>query len=511
MKIPKFLKRKRNIWIIIILIILIVAGWIYFGEKNGATAVQTGFATKQNLQETVLTTGQVVSATDIDLSFQQSGVVRQVLVTAGDKVFAGQTLATLDQSAARASLTSAQGSLAQAQANYQKLLNGATVQSIKTSQDAVNSAQQNLTNAYNGATNTLNSASTAMYNAYNVATTIQNNYFTAQDPQGIAVSGAKNDISANMQSANVLLSTAEKSMAQADIDATTAQMILSLNSVYDDVDTIRSQCDTGIYYYKVTAADKATLDAQKTAVNTSLTGVTALQQNVASLKLTLQTAKDQLDVITSPPTQADIDLSKAQILSAQGQVDSAQTILNNSVLTAPVAGTITQVDIKVGEQAVASKEVIVLQDVENLHAEADVSEADVASLQVGQSIDYTFDALGPDKHFAGKVLSINPASTVISGVVDYLVKGTLDNIPNIKPGMTANMTILVAQKNNVLAVPSTAIINKNSKQYVRIPNDKSDKTYNEVLVQTGLQADGGLVEITSGLNDGQEIITYIKP
>ena len=119
-------------------------------------------------------------------------------------------------------------------------------------------------------------------------------------------------------------------MAPADIDAAITQMISELNNVYDDVNTIRAQCDQGIYFYKVTDADKATLDGQKTAVNTALTGVTSLQQNIASLKLALQTAQDQLSVTTAPPTQADIDLAKAQIISAQGQVDAAQAVINNS-------------------------------------------------------------------------------------------------------------------------------------------------------------------------------------
>jgi len=510
MKIPKFLKRKRNIWIIAILIVIIIIGFFIFGAKKNNSSMQTGFATKQNLQETVLSTGQVVSGTDLDLSFQSSGIVRQISVAEGDKVDAGQILAILDQSGASATLTSAKGSLAQAQANYEKLLAGATSQNIKTVQDSVDSAKQDLASIYNGGVNTLNNAYASTYNAYNVAVLIQNNYFTTQDPQGIAVSTAKNDINSNMQNAQNSINAAEKSMAAADIDSATAQIISALNKVYDDVDTIRTQCDSGIYYYKVTVADKATLDGQKTTVNTALNGVTALQQSIASSKLALQKAEDQLSVTTAPPTQADIDLAKAQILSAQGQVDSAQTVVNNSVITAPESGTITQVDIKVGEQATPSKEVMFLQDIGNLHAEADVSEANVASLQIGQSIDYTFDALGPDQHFTGKVLSINPASTVISGVVDYLVKGTLDNIPGIKPGMTANMTILVAKKDNTLAVPSTAIINKNGKQYVKIADDKSDKTFHEVEVQTGLQADGGLVEITSGVKDGQEIIIYMK-
>ena len=58
---------------------------------------------------------------------------------------------------------------------------------------------------------------------------------------------------------------------------------------------------------------------------------------------------------------------------------------------------------------------------------------------------------------------------------------------------------------------NNAIINKNDKQYVRVIDDPKNKTYHQVQVQTGLQADGGLVEITSGLNDGQEIVTYVKP
>jgi len=511
MKIPKFLKRKRNIWIILAIIVVIVICYFVFGRKNNTGSIQTGFATKQNLQETVLSTGQVVSGTNLNLSFQASGIVRHVLVSEGDAVSSGETLAELDKSSASANLISAQGSLAQAQANYEKLLAGATQQNIQTVQDSVNSSKQDLANSYNGGINTLNNAYTAVYNAYNAIISIQNNYFTTQDPQGIAVSNAKSDISNIMQNVQKYLDTAEKSMLPLDIDGAISQSVIGLNSVYDDVNAARTQCDQGIYYYKVTSADKASLDGQKTSVNSALTAVTALQQSIASLKLAYKKAEDQLSVTTAPPTQADVDLAKAQIVSAQGQVALAETALNNLTITAPESGTITQVDIKVGEQATTSQEVMVLQDISNLHAEADVSEADVASLQVGQPIDYTFDALGPDQHFAGKVLTINPASTVISGVVDYLVKGTLDNIPGIKPGMTANMTILVAKKDSALAVPSTAIINKDSKQYVRIITNDKSKTYSQVQVQTGLQADGGLVEITSGIKEGQEIVTYLKP
>jgi len=507
MKVPKFLKRKRNIWIIAAVIILIIICFFVFGKKNNAGSIQTGFATKQNLQETVLTTGQVVSGTDLDLSFQSAGVVRQVLAKEGDTVQVGQTLATLDESGALATLTSAQGSLAQAQANYEKLINGATKIDIQTAQDSVNSAKVNLANSYNSVLNILNNSYTAIYNAYTVVSTIQNNYFLVTDQQGIQVQESKNSMNSDLASAKSIISQVSSTDS---MDVAIASLSGYLNDTFNSLQLVRDQCDQGIYYYKVSASDKASLDSQKSTVNSVMSSVNSLQSSIASYKAALQTAEDNLSLKQANPRQEDIDLAKAQILSAQGQVDSARAVLNNLIITAPSSGTITQVDIKVGEQAVPSKEVMVLQDIGNLHAEADVSEANVASLQIGQPIDYTFDALGPDQHFAGKVLTINPASIVISGVVDYLVKGSFENVPGIKPGMTANMTILVAKKDNALAVPSTAVINNNNNQYVRVIDNDKNKTYHQVQVQTGLQADGGMVEITSGLKDGQEIIVYMK-
>ena len=511
MKRFKFLKRKRNIWIAVILVAVIVIGFLIFRGKNNTNSIQVGFATKQNLEETVLATGQVVSETDLSLSFQSSGVVRRVSVKEGDKAYQGQVLASIDQSGALATLTSAKGSLAQAQANYEKLLAGETQQSIQVVKDSINLAQQDLDNSYGSALTSLRDAYIKIYNSLTLVNSIQNSYFSTSDQQGIKFLDNKNNINEKVVNFKIYLDKAIASSDKNDIDIALTQGVFTLNSVANSLKIIREVSDEGIYYSKISATDKATIDTQRGYINTALTNIIGSQQTINSYKIAFQKSKNQLSVTTAPPTQADVDLSRAQILSAEGQVASAQAVLNNLIIVAPTQGIITKVDIRVGEQSTPSKEVIVLQDVGNLHTEADVSEANVASLQLGQSIDYTFDALGPDRHFQGKVLTINPASTIISGVVNYKVTGNLDNIPNIKPGMTANMTILVAKKDNVLAIPSTAVINKNNKQYVKVIDDSKKKTYHEVQVQTGLQADGGLIEVVSGLEDRQEIITYIKP
>ena len=492
-KIFKFLKRKRNIWIIAILIVVVIVGYFIFKPKVN-TSIQTGTAERQNLQQTVLSTGQVVSGTDLTLGFQGSGVVRKISVIEGDKVKKGQVLASLDQSSALATLTSARGSLAQAQANYDKLIAGASLEDINNTA-VIESRRVVLDGAYSSALNTLDSARLKVYNALAAVTALQNTYFT--DFSQSARDG-KTQMQTAFASIESSLNKAKISKLPSDIDSALSTAISSLNITSSALKVIRDTLDETYYYGRIPDSERTAMDTQRANINSALTSVTNDQQTVLSAKISLL------------QSQPEINLAKAQILSAQGQVDAAQAALNYTIIVAPMSGTITEVDVKVGEQATAMAKAIVLQDVNNLHAEANVSEANVASLQIGQDVDYTFDALGPDEHFSGKILSINPASTVISGVVNYEVKGSLENIPNIKPGMTANMTIMSAEKNDVLAVPSTAIINKNNKKYVKVIDNAKSLTYHEVEVQTGLQADGGLVEIVSGLDEGQEIIIYMK-
>jgi RND family efflux transporter MFP subunit len=256
----------------------------------------------------------------------------------------------------------------------------------------------------------------------------------------------------------------------------------------------------------LTAATNALANSKLSAASQ----VTSAQNQINSAKASLQQAQATLVQQKAKAQPADIDAARAMLLSAQGVMESAQSAFDNTVLKAPADGTITQINTKVGQQATAMQPVIVLQNVNSLHTEAYVSESNVASLKIGQTVDYTFDSLGPDKHFSGTIMTIDPASTVISGVVNYLVKASLPNIPEIKPGMTVNMTISVAHRDNAVAVSSNAIINDNGEQFVRVIDNPTTKTYHQVKVQTGLQADGGLVEILNGVSAGQEIVTLIK-
>ncbi len=585
MSIRRIFTRKRIIWSLII--ILVVSGIWHFATKgkNPAANIQTAIVNSQNLKQTVLTTGQVVSATDLNLSFQGSGVVKQIMVKAGDKVKVGDVLATLNQDNAAAALVSAQGALAQANANYQRVVAGASAEQIKVSQEAVNASQVSFNNAKSqliaiqqSTDATINQAEKTLADLQSPTSTSDNkrsailstisaqlasiksaldqenqivNDNNLRNSFGVTDSTSRENFKNTVTQIQPLLNKANASLATAQAYKSDINIDLAVN----DALAVLNLNITSLNYCFAALANsvpstifsQAQLDAYKSAINSALASenpgttairsarqaltdaltasqnavtnarlaqtqqISAAQNQINSAQAALQQAQANLVQQSAKAKPADINIARAQILSANGQVEAAQATLNNLIIKAPADGTITQVNIKVGELANAMQEVMVLQDISSLHTEAYVSEANVASIALGQAVDYTFDALGPDRHFQGNILTIDPASTVISGVVDYLVKADLPHIPEIKPGMTANMTILVASRDNVLAVPSSAVINSNEQHFVRVIDDPKKNTYHQVEVQLGLAADGGLVEILSGLEAGQNIVTYIKP
>ncbi len=522
-RVKSLFTKKRVIWGLVI-IFLIFIGWFFFIRKPNNSSVQTAQVVKKDIKRTVLTTGQVVSSIDLSLSFQSSGVVRRINVKEGDNVYAGQVLAVLDQGNVSGSLESAKGALAQAKANYEKVKAAASAQDIAVSQASVDSATVTLENAkqdlINEITNAYNNANTAIlsytnilysnpqsnYPQFSIAGTVQTN---AQ-----AVSNANNDrvvINGLLASWQVsVYSLTEANMEQVATESLNNLLkvgsylnnIINILTSYTQVATGGSQTSLTTYQTGVATA-KSTVDTSYTAILNDL-------QAIKTASYALASAKASLALKQSPARPEDISIAEAQVQSAQGQYDLALSALNNTVIVAPESGTITQVDIKLGEQATAMKEVIKLLNVGQLHTEAQVSEADIASVFVGQTIDNTFDALGPDKHFESKVLTVNPAATLVSGVVNYKITGSLENIPEVRPGMTSNMTILVAEKKDVLVAPSSSIINQDGKKFVRIIDDPKTKTYHQVEVTTGLEADGGEVEVLSGLTTDNQVVTYIK-
>ena len=503
--------------------------------------------------------GDKVKAGDILAILNQANAQASLISAQGTLAQANANSQKVSAGATSEQVNVSQKAVNAAQVAYNNALNQLTT-AQQSSAAAVSQAQSNLADLQSPTAQSDNKRSAIVVTITNQLTSIQSaldkenqilNDNNLKDTFAVTNPGSLNDFKNSYNQVQPLLSAANASLAiardyksdaninQAVSDAINAlnQSVSTLNYCYTalqnsvtssrltqaQLDSYKSMIsgeltneNSGIS--TIRAARQALTDAltaaQNAVTNSSLAAtqqVTSAQNQINSAQAALLQSQATLAQLQAKAQPADINAARAQILSAQGQVDAASAALDNTILKAPADGTITQVDTKVGEQANAMQEVMVLQDINTLHVEAYVSEANVAYLKIGQPVEYTFDALGPDRTFNGKILTINPASTLVSGVVDYLVKADFPNIAEIKPGMTANMTILVSSKDNVLAIPSSALVNQNGQQSIRVIDNPQTKTYHQVPVQTGLQADGGLVEITSGLSDNQEIVTYIKP
>ncbi|MFA5937587.1 MAG: efflux RND transporter periplasmic adaptor subunit [Candidatus Paceibacterota bacterium] len=500
--------RKKIFYGVIFVILVFILITILKPTDNSAN-ITTDTVKLMNLKQTVLATGQVTSNTDLNLSFSSSGVVRGVKVKVGDQVKEGQILATLDQGDELASLTSARGAVAAAQASYQRILDGASNEEIKLAQialentkrdyDRVKLQQETLVkNAYNNLLNSTPEALPSGGESDYTAPTISGNYNKEKEGE-ITISiyytgdGLKFSVNGIVSGSGNVTTTTPQPIGDSGL-----YIIFPSTTVINTTKWIITIPNTKATDYLTNYnAYQAALKTQESALGTAQA---LIDQREAELSVKQSTAR-----------KADIDLAKANILSAEGQYQLAKSNYENTILRAPANGTITKVDIKIGELAQALKTILVLQDINNMYLEANINEANITSIKIGALIDVTFDAFGTEQIYRGNILSIDPSSTIISGVVNYKITANILDVPELRPGMTANMTILVAEKNNILTIPSRAIIkDKTGKKTVRVVTNIKTKTYQEVEISTGLEGDGGLVEIMSGLTEGEEIVVLIK-
>ena len=237
--------------------------------------------------------------------------------------------------------------------------------------------------------------------------------------------------------------------------------------------------------------------------------ITSAQAKVDTSYMAWQLALAQLNQLKAGARGQDIALTSAQVSQAQAALDLINNQVNNNIIKAPTDGTVTKKNYEAGEQASSAKAVFSFLGVNNFEIEVDISEADINKIAVGNAAEITLDAFGEDVKFSGQVDFIEPAETVIQDVIYYKVKINFDGQDkNIKSGMTANANITTARKDNILIMPSRAIIEKNgSGKFVRL---LVNQAVSETPVTVGLRGDNGLVEVLSGVKEGDEVVTYVK-
>lgn len=548
---------KRNI--IIAVIVLAIAGYGYnrYRQANQPITYETAKVTRGLLVQTVEATGKIKSSNDLQLRFETAGTVGYVYVQENDRVKAGQVLVALH-------VPQLNAAVAQAQANLNQTIAGATDQVISQYEADVKKSEANLAkaqadlanfqaglkqtyeNAYVNQLTILQGAITPMETAMtDMDTVLGIENITANDTFEAAMTSLENS-SFYASQARAVFNTARARLteakdasfvltvasAPAEIDSATTKISAALDAIYNalaSVWTVLDKLDVNAPRHNLTVSivntKRTTIDTDRAAVTTKKSAVLTGSQSIATANLNYtgeagsagasQVAQYEATVKIY---EAALDASRAALagkVAPQREVDLAplraalaQAAANRekAILRAPLDGIVAKVNKKVGE-LVSSTDVAVNFISPHFEIDVDIPETDVSKIKLNDATVITLDAFGDDAKFTGKVVSIEPASTEIQDVVYYKVKVALDDTDKaIKSGMTANVTVSTASRDNALYIPARAV-RTNGEKYVRVLVGSEAK---DMPVKLGLRADDGKVEIMAGLKEGDAVVLSIK-
>lgn len=213
--------------------------------------------------------------------------------------------------------------------------------------------------------------------------------------------------------------------------------------------------------------------------------------------------------------------AETQVTTARQSVKRAETDLGYATITSPINGVVLSKAVEEGQTVAASFSTPTLftiaQDLTNMRVIADIDEADIGEVKDGQRVTFTVDAF-PNDIFQGQVTQVRQQATTESNVVTYEVVISAPNADlKLKPGLTANVTIYTLEKNDVLMVTSKAL--RFAPNEALIADDETiepceartklwvreGKTFKAIPVEIGV-SNGTLTEITSGVNEGTEVL-----
>lgn len=222
-----------------------------------------------------------------------------------------------------------------------------------------------------------------------------------------------------------------------------------------------------------------------------------------------------------------LSLRQAESTYAQRKeaVSKAQTNLGYAIITSPIDGIIISKAVEEGQTVAASYSTPTLftiaQDLTDMRVIADVDEADIGEVEVGQRVSFTVDAY-PGETFEGQVTQVRLEATTESNVVTYEVVISASNKDlKLKPGLTVNVTIFTLERNNIVSVPTKALRFTPTKEMLN-PGEKIEdcqgahkvwvregKTLKAYAVKTGI-TNGTRTQIVSGIKEGAEVIVEMK-
>jgi HlyD family secretion protein len=382
---------------------VILAGFYFWGDDASAAQYLTARVDRGNLRNTVTATGALQAVTTVQVGSQASGTISALYADFNSVVKKGQVVAQLDPSVSKAQVDQARANLEQARA------------SLAQARAAVTNSRAGITDAQ----------------AKNLAakSTVQNNQ------AGVSASEANVAVLKAQQDDALSLLKQQESLLKAGVIA---------QRDYDVAMTAYKTAEAR-YNQAVAQLNQSKLSEQSSAS----AGIVQSQAAVEQSKAQLQQA------------QAAVEQNAAQVQQAQAALSLAEVNLSHTTITSPIDGVVVSRDVNVGQTVAASLSAPTLftiaNDLTQMQVIANIDQADIGLVEQAKSVKFTVDAF-PGKDFDGKIqeMRLNPVN--VQNVVTYNVVINVDNPQQtLKPGMTANLTITIDERNNVLKVPNSAL------------------------------------------------------
>ena len=400
----KLLSKKKYLVISgAVIALLAAAGFYFWGGNAGAAQYLTAKVERGNLRNTVTATGTLQAVTTVQVGSQASGTISALYADYNSIVKKGQVVAQLDPSVLKAQVEQARANLQQAQASLQQAKAGVT-----NSRAGVSDAQARVQAA----------SSTAQNNQAGVVAAQAN----------LAVLKAQQDDALSLLKQQEAL-VKSGVIAQRDLDiAQTAYR------------TAQARYEQG-----VAQLNQAKLSQQSSA-----------SSGIAQTQAQVQQSQAQVG-----QSQAQVQAAAAQVQQAAAALQLAEVNLTHATITSPIDGVVVSRDVNVGQTVAASLSAPTLftiaNDLTKMQVIANIDQADIGLVENAKSVKFAVDAF-PGKDFDGKIeqMRLNPQN--VQNVVTYNVVIDVDNPEQkLKPGMTANLTVTIDERNNVLKVPNAAL------------------------------------------------------
>jgi len=318
------------------------------------------------------------------------------------------------------------------------------------------------------------------------------------------------DVTDEIAATGTVESAAQYELAFGSVPAETSGSSSSSSSSSSSTsNSLASSIDWPVTEVKIAPGDHVTAGQVLATANTA-----DLESQIADAKRAASAAALQLKQAktdhaaasgTAAKRQTQIALYSAQTAAAKAKQDLAALVAlrGHETLAAPVAGTITDVAISRGSDAPSGTAITMISG--ELRVSTEVVESDIAAIKVDQQASVTVSAL--DASLQGKVVSIDPVGSASgsNSVVSFAVTVSLDSPPaGLRPGMSADISIVAASATNVLAIPSRALSGSAGAYTVRVV--AADGTVSVRDVEVGLVT-SSLAEIKSGLQAGERVVT----